>query len=82
VTVRFTDGTIEESYQYAARSILSPLSNDEIVAKYRALTRRVMDAERQARLEELVLSLDTVPDLGTLAGLLAPSVASPFEPAP
>jgi 2-methylcitrate dehydratase PrpD len=81
VTVRLTDGTIEESYQYAARSILSPLSNEEIVAKYRALTRRVMDAERQARLEELVLSLETVADLGTLTGLLAPSVGSPFDAA-
>ena len=41
--IRFTDGQVIESVQQAARSILSPLTNDEITAKYRDLTEDEID---------------------------------------
>jgi hypothetical protein len=73
---------VRESYQFAARSVLSPLSNHEVVAKYRHLTKGVIDAQRQSDLEQLILSLDTVAGLSELFHLLGPEVVSPFEVQP
>jgi aconitate decarboxylase len=78
VLAKFTDGSTLESYQLAARSVLSPLSNDEIVTKYDNLTRSAIDRERQSRLKRVVLSLDSSPDLEELYDLLAPLVVSPI----
>jgi aconitate decarboxylase len=78
--IRFTDGTSLESSHFAAKSALAPLANDEVVAKYRQLTAGVLDPDRQARIERLVLSLDDLPDLSGLVDALAAPVASPFGP--
>jgi 2-methylcitrate dehydratase PrpD len=78
LTVRFTDGTALDSFQFAARSALNPLTNIEIVAKYRSLTSHIMVRGRQARLEQVILSLERQPGLAELSDLLAPPVASPF----
>jgi 2-methylcitrate dehydratase PrpD len=78
--IRFTDGETLQAHQQAARSILTPLSNRQITAKYRQLTRGVIDADRQRRLEQLVLSIDTLPHLHGLEMLLSPPVTSPLEP--
>lgn len=77
--IRFTDGTTLASSQFAARSVLEPLANDEIVAKYRSLTDGLVDPARRACIEELVLGLDDLPDLSTLVDALADPVASPFD---
>jgi 2-methylcitrate dehydratase PrpD len=82
ITVSFTDDTARESYQFAPRSVLSPLTNREVVAKYRHLTSGVIDPHRQSHLEQLVVSLDTVPGLTELFDLLSPEVVSPFEEGP
>jgi aconitate decarboxylase len=76
--VRFTDGTSRESSQFAARSVLEPLPDDAVVAKYRQLTDGIVEPDRQARIEQLVLSIDELPDLSELVDALAPPVASPF----
>ena len=77
--IRFTDGQVIESVQQAARSILSPLTNDEITAKYRDLTQDVIEPDRQHELEQLVLSIDAAPNLDELELSLADPVTSPFE---
>jgi 2-methylcitrate dehydratase PrpD len=77
--IRFTDGTSLESSQFAAKSVLTPLTNDEVVAKYRQLTARVLDPDRRARVEQLVLSLDDLPDLSGLVDALTGPVTSPFD---
>ena len=77
--IRFTDGTSLESSQFAAKSVLTPLTNDEVLAKYRQLSARVLDPTRQARVERLVLSLDELPDLSGLVDALAGPVTSPFD---
>jgi aconitate decarboxylase len=48
-----------------------PLTDEEIRAKYRALTSRVIDPARAARIEQIVLGLQDTDDLSELAGLLA-----------
>jgi aconitate decarboxylase len=82
IRIRFTDGQVLESYQFAAKSILSPLDADAVVAKYERLTHRVVDKDRQHDIKRTVLSLDTAPDLKRLSRLLAPPVTSPFDTGP
>jgi len=77
--IQLTDGTTLEGSRFAGRSVLEPLTNDEIVAKYRQLTGGVIDAGRQRDLEHLALSLDTTRDVRGLLSLLSPLVTSPFE---
>ncbi|MFE1963142.1 MmgE/PrpD family protein [Streptomyces sp. NPDC059479] len=48
-----------------------PLTNAEIRQKYRALASRVIDADRAAEIERLVLDLEGQSDLGRLVDLLA-----------
>jgi aconitate decarboxylase len=78
VRVRFTDGTEETSEQFAARSVLVPMTTDEVVAKFRSLTTGVVEPERAAAIESFVLALDHQPDLRPLVDLLAAPVTSPF----
>ncbi|OJJ97611.1 hypothetical protein ASPACDRAFT_53759 [Aspergillus aculeatus ATCC 16872] len=55
----------------APRGNLVPLSNEEILAKWRRLTHRVISPERADAIERLVLSLEAVDDVSQLAQLLA-----------
>jgi 2-methylcitrate dehydratase PrpD len=77
--IRFTDGTELDSYQVAARAAQTPLSNDEIVTKFRNVTDGIIDTDRRARIEETILNLDKQSSLKGLVELLAPPVKSPFE---
>jgi aconitate decarboxylase len=78
VRVHFTDGTDLESYQQGPREVFSPLGNDEILTKYRHVTRDVIDPARQARLEQVIFTLDQQPSLDELTALLAPPAAPVF----
>jgi aconitate decarboxylase len=55
-----------------------PQSNDEVAAKYRALTDGLIDAPRQRAIEDFVRDLERQGDLRPLLALLAPTVAAPF----
>jgi 2-methylcitrate dehydratase PrpD len=52
------------------------LSDADIVEKYRSLTRTVISAERQRKIENTVLNLEGVEDISELTALLTPTVAS------
>lgn len=77
--ISFVDGTTMEVSRQAAKSVLEPLSNGEVVTKFRALTRGVVDASRQSRIEELVLTLEELPDVDALVEALAIPVKPAFE---
>jgi 2-methylcitrate dehydratase PrpD len=79
VRVTMADGTVHASSQFAARSILEPLSGDQIVDKFRHLTDGVVAPDRQDELVALVTTLDQRTDLAPLLALLRPTVSSPFE---
>ena len=51
-----------------------PVTNDEIVAKYRRLTGPVLPAPRRDAIENAILHLEEAADLGRLTDLLAPAV--------
>ncbi|MER5668150.1 MmgE/PrpD family protein [Streptomyces mirabilis] len=50
------------------------LTNDEIVEKYRDLTRTVVSAERQSAIESAILGLENMADISELVALLTPTV--------
>ncbi|CAK7216531.1 hypothetical protein SCUCBS95973_002833 [Sporothrix curviconia] len=58
------------------------LSNDEVLHKWRQLTARVIDPARAAAIEEMVLHLETVPDVRALADLLHGRTESVFGAVP
>jgi len=55
------------------------LSDSDIVEKYRSLTYSVIAPERQSAIEDAVLNLDTVDDIGQLTALLTPAVKSALD---
>jgi aconitate decarboxylase len=72
VDMHFRDGSIESETREAPRgSEQSFATADEIVDKFRKLTRHAMSATRQAVLVDAVLALEELPDSKRLAQLLA-----------
>jgi 2-methylcitrate dehydratase PrpD len=76
VRILFRDGQSLEKLLQAGRGILPPLTNSQIVDKYRSLTCDIVDPRRQTLIEGGVLALDELPDVNALVGLLAPSVGA------
>jgi aconitate decarboxylase len=56
-----------------------PLTNAEIRQKYRALTARVIDADRSAEIERIVLDIEGQSDLDRLVDLLAAPARSALD---
>jgi 2-methylcitrate dehydratase PrpD len=70
--IHLRDGSVESEAREAPRgSEQSFASADEIVDKFRKLTRHAMSATRQAALIDAVLALEELPDSKRLAQLLA-----------
>ena len=78
VRIRFTDGTVEECFMPVSRGIMTPLPRDEVVAKYRTLTRDIVDPARVAQIENRVLHLEGMREVKELIGLLADPVQPVF----
>jgi aconitate decarboxylase len=76
VTVHLKDGTTLQEFIEISRTISAPLSNEQIVAKYRALTDGLVEGERQAAIEELVLNLERLQSIAELSRLLSAPVGS------
>jgi 2-methylcitrate dehydratase PrpD len=76
--ITLADGTRLETFQAMPRTIQQPLSNDKIVAKFRTLTREIVNAERQARIEHLVLHIEEEVDVRELCQVLASPVGAVF----
>jgi aconitate decarboxylase len=55
------------------------LTNDEIVVKYRNLTRSIISADRQSAIEKIVLDIDSLEDVCELIALLTPNVRPALE---
>jgi 2-methylcitrate dehydratase PrpD len=76
--VYFTDGTNLDAFRQASRAIVSPLSNEEILAKFRTLTEGIVAADRRAAIEDAVLHMEALPDMARLVELLGPEVGAAF----
>ncbi|PYH94856.1 immune-responsive protein [Aspergillus ellipticus CBS 707.79] len=80
VKVVFEDGEVLETMLLAPRGVKPALSNEEILEKWRAVTRGVIPGERQREIEKVVLNLENVDDVvGKLGGLLAAETVNILE---
>jgi hypothetical protein len=79
MTVHLKDGTKLQQFVEIARTIGAPLTNDQIVAKYRTLTDGIVAPQRQADIADEVLNLEAVKDMSQLTRLLAPAVGAAFS---
>jgi 2-methylcitrate dehydratase PrpD len=77
--MQFTDGSLEEAFVPVAQGIMTPLPADKVVAKFRNLTSKVIAPQTAARVEERVLALDELSDIGELVEILAAPVAPVFH---
>jgi hypothetical protein len=76
VTVHLKDGTTLQEFIEISRAISAPLSNEQIVAKYRTLTDGLVEGERQAAIENLVLNLERLQSIAELSRRLSAPVGS------
>lgn len=71
VTVRMADGaTYEETVAFAKGTKQNPLTEDELVAKFRDLTSRALTPERADRVIEMVMNLEAEESITRLTSLL------------
>jgi 2-methylcitrate dehydratase PrpD len=56
-----------------------PVTNDELITKFHALTDRVTDRDRAAAIERAVVGLDDIDDVNDLIDLLAAPVAGALD---
>jgi aconitate decarboxylase len=77
--IKFKDGSSLEASRMFPRSIEKPITNEEIVKKYRSLTNGLIDKKRQAAIEKAVVSLEKLKDVRELTALLAGPVGSAFD---
>ena len=77
------DGAPREAFiEHPRGGLLAPLSNAEVVEKFRALSADVVDEEQAQRIEDAVLDLDELDDARHLARLLASPVTALSGPTP
>ncbi|KAF2709533.1 putative immune-responsive protein, partial [Pleomassaria siparia CBS 279.74] len=78
VTVEFDDGEKLVKELDGPKTVTKGVENKDIVEKWRAMTKGVIDDERRARIEDVVLNLDKVDDVTELADLLEKTTVSPI----
>jgi 2-methylcitrate dehydratase PrpD len=78
VTVHFKDGSSLQQFIAVSRTISQPLSNEQVVTKYRTLTNNLVECKRQAAIEELILNLEKLRGISELSDLLSAPVEAPF----
>lgn len=78
VTIAFNDGSSISKTMNAPRGVEPPLTNNEILAKFRTFTRGLIDNKRQDIIEKLVLGLEDITDVSCLDEVLAGSTLDPL----
>jgi aconitate decarboxylase len=78
--VTLSDGSQREALiDHPSGGLLHPLTNAQVVEKFRTLAETVVDRERAAAIERTVLSVDEIDDARELTSLLADPVSSQHE---
>ncbi|EKJ77005.1 hypothetical protein FPSE_02880 [Fusarium pseudograminearum CS3096] len=78
VRIEFQDGTALHHAVPNGYGVDPPLSNEDIVGKWRELTKGIVESEVLYKIEEIVLSLEELDDLSTLCDLLGQISKSPL----
>jgi 2-methylcitrate dehydratase PrpD len=81
--VTFLDGSEREAFvEHPRGGIARPLSEAEVIDKFRTLTEGVIDPDRSAAIEHTVLAIEELDDARELVALLAAPANAIFGPAP
>jgi aconitate decarboxylase len=78
VRIKFEDGTVLRHGVPNAFGVDPPLSNEDIVAKWRQLTKDIVANEVVEKIEEIVLSLEEQDDLVALFELISQTSKNPL----
>ena len=78
ITIAFKDNSTIFEKVLVQRGVDPPLSNEEVVEKWRALTKGVIDDKRRENIEELVLNLEDCKDIALLGELMAAETKNPI----
>ena len=78
-TVTWADGKKLVGEAAAPRGVSPPLENEEVKEKFESLANNVVETGRVARIEELLLNLEKVEDIGVLGKLLEDFTRNPIE---
>ncbi|KAF4337092.1 immune-responsive 1 [Fusarium beomiforme] len=79
VRIEFEDGMILYHGVPNAFGVDPPLSNEDIVAKWRQLTKDIVEDEVVRKIEDIVLSLEEQGDLATLFELISQTSKNPLS---
>ncbi|KAI1799496.1 putative immune-responsive protein [Daldinia bambusicola] len=79
VTITFKDGSAPLSHEKGApRGVQPPLSNEEVLRKWRIVTKGIIDEERRSRIEQAVLALDECDDIAAITKLMTGLTVNPL----
>ena len=78
IEVKWKDGREARVEVHAARGVNPELSNEEIVDKFRAITRDVIDDERREQIEKACAGIEELDDVMALGALLAGNTKNPI----
>ncbi|PWY76667.1 immune-responsive protein [Aspergillus eucalypticola CBS 122712] len=70
VKITFEDGEVLEKLLKAPKGVHPGVTNEEVLEKWRAVTKGVIPEERQKKIEEVVLNLEDVEDVAGVLGEL------------
>lgn len=76
--VTFKDGTALKAEPRSLRVVKPDLKNEEILGKWGALTKGVIDDERRKKIENICLGLEDLEDVMELNDLLAGLAKNPI----
>lgn len=79
VRVTLRTGKLLSGSQFASRSAIDPLANEEIIEKFLALTAPVVDPDRQHAIIGCIATFEECTDLTELRSLLSDPAISVFE---
>ncbi|OOF94394.1 hypothetical protein ASPCADRAFT_149853 [Aspergillus carbonarius ITEM 5010] len=79
ITITFEDGTQLNHKLLKPKGVDEPITNAEILEKFRRLTGNLIGPERQAQIEAAVLNMEALQDVDELIELLSVPVVNPLQ---
>ena len=78
VTIQFEDGKEIVQYLDKQKGVDTPLSNEEILEKFRMVLDGVVDNERRDKIADFILDIESKKDMDVLINLLSPLTKNPI----
>lgn len=79
ISIAFADGSQVQHSLLKPKGVDEPISNEEILEKFRRLTGGLIGVERQEKIERAVLGMEELQDVNELIELLSVNVVNPLQ---